>query len=106
MKRLNIKTSDGETFNVDLDVARQSQTIWTMLDDILIKESKENRGGEKTMPIFKEELTGPVFKKMLTWMEENRGKPRVVVPGDAMATPDFGRSVNPISTGGRLRQPN
>ena len=49
MKRLNIKTSDVETFNVDLDVARQSQTIWTMLDDLLIKESKENRDGEKTI---------------------------------------------------------
>ena len=56
-------------------MARQSQTILTMLDDLSIKELKQTRDGKHTIPLFKEELTGPVFKKMLVWMEENQGKP-------------------------------
>ena len=72
MKSLNIKTSDDQTFKVDWDVARQSQTIRTMLDDLGIEEDGDS---EDTIPLPNEEVTGPVFQKALEWCVKNRGKP-------------------------------
>ena len=72
MKTLNIKTADGESFKVEWDVSRQSQTIRTMLDDLGIEEEGD---GEDTIPLANEEITGPVFKKALVWMEKHRGQP-------------------------------
>ena len=62
MTPLTIKTADGTSFEVDFDVARQSQTIKTMLDDINVDESSD---GEKLLPLTNEEVTGPVFKNKL-----------------------------------------
>ena len=61
MKSLNIKTSDDQTFNVDWEVARQSQTIRTMLDDLGIDEDADS---EDTIPLPNEEVTG-LFSKRL-----------------------------------------
>ena len=72
MNLLTIKTADGHSFKVEFDVARKSQTIRTMLDDLNIEE---NGTGEKLLPLTNEEVTGPVFKTALVWMEENRDKP-------------------------------
>ena len=72
MKSLSIKTSDDQTFKVDWDVARQSQTIRTMLDDLGIEEDGDSND---TIPLPNEEVTGPVFQKALEWCEKNRGKP-------------------------------
>ena len=47
MKSLSIKTSDDQTFKLDWDVARQSQTIRTMLDDLGIEEDGDS---EDTIP--------------------------------------------------------
>ena len=75
-KTLIIKTADKETFNVELEVARQSQTIRNMLDDLNITEAQlGSAGSENTLPLTNEEITGPLFKKALIWMEKNRGKP-------------------------------
>ena len=72
MKVLNIQTADEEIFKVDMDVARQSVTIRTMLDNLGIEEDNDS---EDTIPILKDEVTGAVFEKCLVWMEKNRGKP-------------------------------
>ena len=72
MNSLTIKTADGHSFKVEFDVARQSQTIRTMLEDLNIEEDGT---GEKLLPLTNTEVTGPVFKTALVWMEENRGKP-------------------------------
>ena len=72
MKLLNIKTSDDQTFEVDWDVARQSQTIRTMLDDLGIEEDGDSND---TIPLPNEEVTGPVLQKALEWCKRNRGKP-------------------------------
>ena len=70
MKTLNIKTVDGESFKVEWEAARQSQTIRTMLDDLGIEEEGD---GEDTIPLANEEITGPVFKKALVWMDKHKG---------------------------------
>jgi S-phase kinase-associated protein 1 len=72
MKVLNITTSDGGNFKVDWDVARQSQTIRTMLDDLSIDEDSNN---EDTIPLANKEVTRAVFEKSLIWMKHNRGEP-------------------------------
>ena len=46
MTVLNIKTSDGQHFKLDWDVARQSQTVRKMLEVLKIKEDGD---GENTM---------------------------------------------------------
>jgi len=75
-KTLIIKTADKETFHVELEVARQSQTIRNMLDDLNITEAQiGSAGSENTLPLTNEEITGPLFKKALIWMEKNRGNP-------------------------------
>ena len=74
MKVLNIQTADEDIFKVDLDVARQSVTIRTMLDNLGIEEDNDS---EDTIPILKDEVTWAVFEKCLVWMEKNRGKPRI-----------------------------
>ena len=71
-KCLIIKTADKKTFKVEFEVARQSQTIRNMLDDLNIQEGGD---GENILPLTNEEITGPIFKKALIWMEKNRGKP-------------------------------
>ena len=72
MKTLNVTTPDGETFKLDWEVAKQSQTIRTMLDDLGIEEDGDS---EDTIPLPNEEVTGPVFQKALEWCKKNRGKP-------------------------------
>ena len=67
MKLINIQTSDSETFEVEWEAARQSQIIRKMLDDLSIEEN--------IIPISNEKVIGPVFKKALVWMENNRGYP-------------------------------
>ena len=61
MKTLNITTADGGKFELDWEVAKQSQTIRTMLDDLGIEDDDDC---ENTVPFFNEEVTGPVFKKL------------------------------------------
>ena len=47
-KTLIIKTADKETFHVEFEVARQSQTIRNMLDDLNIQEGGD---GDKILPL-------------------------------------------------------
>ena len=72
MKSLSIKTSDGHTFNVDWEVATQSQTIQKMLDYSAIDEDDN----EVTIG-FGKDITGPLLKKAMEWCEKNRGKPYI-----------------------------
>jgi hypothetical protein len=69
---LHIITADKKTFHVEFEVARQSQTIRNMLDDLNIQVGGD---GENILPLTNEEITGPILKKALVWMEKNRGKP-------------------------------
>lgn len=72
MTVLIIKTFDGQKFKVDWDVAQQSRTVRKMLEVLKIEKDGD---GENTIPLSYEKVTGPIFKKALAWMEENRGKP-------------------------------
>ena len=67
---LHIITTDKIMFHVEMEVAQQSQTIRNMLEKLNIQED-----GNNILPLTNEEITGPLFKKALIWMEKNRGKP-------------------------------
>ena len=54
---------------VDWDVARQSKTIPTMLDDLIVKEDAKS---EVTLFLYNKEVIRSDFKKALVWMEKNR----------------------------------
>ena len=72
MKVLNITTTDGGNFRVELDVARQSVTIQTMLEALNIDEDSNK---EDLVPLINNEVTKDAFAKSLVWMEHNQGKP-------------------------------
>ena len=72
MKTLNIKTSDGGSFQVDWDIIQKSQTIKTMVEDLGIDQDSIN---EDTIPLPNEEVTETVFKKVLQWCEKYRDVP-------------------------------
>ena len=71
IESVTINTIDSDTFVVDWDVARQSKTIRTMLDDLNIKEDAKS---EVTLFLYNKEVIGSDFKKALVWMEKNRSK--------------------------------
>ena len=71
MRLINIQTSDSEIVEVEWVAAQQSKIIRKMLDDLLTEENKI----PEPVSISNEKVTGPVFKKALVWMENNRGYP-------------------------------
>ena len=72
MKSLSIKTLDGGDFKVDWEVIQKSQTIKTMIEDLGIDQDSI---GEDTIPLSNEEITSEVFKKVVEWLEHDRGNP-------------------------------
>ena len=66
MNPLTIKTADNTSFKVEFDVAQQSQTIRTMLEDLNIEADGT---GERLLPLTNKEVTGDVFKKALVLMK-------------------------------------
>ena len=71
MRLINIQTSDSEIVEVEWVAAQQSKIIRKMLDDLLTEKNKI----PEPVSISNEKVTGPVFKKALVWMENNRGYP-------------------------------
>ena len=74
MKVLNITSADGETFKAEWDTALQSLTFKNLLEEMRIEKESNT---DDTIPITNDEVTGENFKKVLVWMEKNRGKPIV-----------------------------
>ena len=48
--KINIQSSDGENFKVDLDVAKMSITIRTMLEDLGV-EKEEDKDVDEVLPL-------------------------------------------------------
>ena len=55
---LHIITADKKTFHVEFEVARQSQTIRNMLDDLNIQEGGD---GDKILPLNNAHQLGLIF---------------------------------------------
>ena len=60
MNQITFKTADGESFKVDWDVARKSQTIRDMMDSLGIEQDSTN---EEAIPLPNKEIKGKIFQK-------------------------------------------
>ena len=70
MSTIKLQSNDGETFQVDLDIARQSLTIKTMLEDLGIVDSE---GPEETVPL--PNVSAEILKKIITWATQHKDDP-------------------------------
>merc|ERR1712166_1307850 len=57
---IKLQSSDGETFPVDVDIARQSVTIRTMLEDLGMEEEED-----EAVPL--PNVNAAILKKVIQW---------------------------------------
>ena len=69
MSTIKLQSNDGAIFQVDLDIARQSLTIKTMLEDLGIGESEE----EEAVPL--PNVSADILKKIIEWAAQHRLDP-------------------------------
>ena len=68
MPVIKLKSSDGEVFSVDVEVAKASVTIKTMIDDLGLKEEDSE---EVPLP----NVTASILKKVIEWAEHHKDDP-------------------------------
>ena len=69
MPNIKLQSSDDEIYTVDIDVAKMSETIKTMMDDLGIDESKDIQD-VLTLPV-----TSSVLRIVTEWATEHRDDP-------------------------------
>jgi len=70
MPQVTLSSSDGETFAVDVEVARMSSTIRTMLDDLGL--AGEGPADEETIPL--PNVRGEILRLVLNWCTHHKVK--------------------------------
>jgi len=68
MPVIKLKSSDGEVFDVDVEVAKASVTIKTMLDDLGIEEDDQ-----EVVPL--PNVNSTILKKVIEWAKYHRDDP-------------------------------
>ena len=68
MPSIKLQSSDGETFPVDVEIAKQSITIKTMLEDLGMDEDDE-----ESVPL--PNVNAPILKKVLQWATYHKDDP-------------------------------
>jgi S-phase kinase-associated protein 1 len=68
MAIIKLKSSDGETFSVDVDVAKASVTIKTMLEDLGIEDDDQ-----EVVPL--PNVNSTILKKVIAWAEYHKDDP-------------------------------
>ncbi|XP_031635041.1 S-phase kinase-associated protein 1-like [Contarinia nasturtii] len=85
MSKITFQSSDGEKFEVDIEVAKMSNTIKIMLDECGIEA-----GDGAILPV--PQVNADILNRVLKWSEHHKGE---TIPTDA--DDDNGASNNPIS---------
>ena len=67
MSTIKLQSYDGEIFQVDLEIARQSLTIKTMLEDLDITDNEE------TVPL--PNMSAEILKKIIEWATQHKDDP-------------------------------
>lgn len=66
---LKLQSSDGKTFEVNINAAKQSTTIKTMLNDLGI----ENEAEDQVVPL--PNVTSSILEKIIEWATEHKEDP-------------------------------
>lgn len=68
MPNIKLQSSDGETFDVDIAIAKQSGTISTMLEDLGVDEEDDD-------PVPLPNVSAMILKKVITWCKHHKDDP-------------------------------
>ncbi len=68
MPNMRLQSSDGETFTLDVEIAKQSQTIKNMLEDLGVDDEEE-----ETVPL--PNVNAAILKKIITWCTYHKDDP-------------------------------
>merc|ERR1712025_630076 len=68
MPNIKLQSSDGEIFEVDVEIAKQSVTIKTMLEDLGMDEDEE-----EAVPL--PDVNAAILKKVIHWCTYHKDEP-------------------------------
>eukprot|EP00112_Aurelia_sp_Birch-Aquarium-sp1_P008237 Seg1902.8 transcript_id=Seg1902.8/GoldUCD/mRNA.D3Y31 product="S-phase kinase-associated protein 1" protein_id=Seg1902.8/GoldUCD/D3Y31 len=68
MPNIKLQSSDGEIFDVDVEVAKASMTIRTMLEDLGISEADDE-------PVPLPNVNAGILGKVITWARHHKDDP-------------------------------
>ena len=71
--RINIQSSDGVNFKVDLDVAKKSFTIRKMLENLSVEQDTEEEEVKIVLPL--PHIDAEVLDKVIDWCTEHKNDP-------------------------------
>ena len=66
---IKLQSSDGEVFQVDVEIAQKSITIKTMLEDLGLTEE------DNDIPVPLPNVNAAILKKVLEWATHHKNKP-------------------------------
>ena len=76
MPSIRLQSSDGETFPVDVEIARKSITIRTMLEDL----GMEDQDDDEVVPL--PNVNAAILKKVIDWSTYHKDDPAPVEDDD------------------------
>ena len=71
--KITIQSSDGDNFKVDLDAAKKSVTIRTMLEDLGVEANNEEDEVKEVLPL--PNIDSEVLRKVIDWCEQHKNDP-------------------------------
>ena len=69
MPSIKLQSSDGEIFEVDVEVAKQSVTVKTMLEDL----GMDDEGDDDPVPL--PNVNAAIFQKAIQWCTHHKDNP-------------------------------
>ena len=69
MPNIQLQSADGEIFKVDVEIAKQSVTIKTMLEDL----GMDDAGEEEVVPL--PNVNAAILKKVIQWAQYHKDDP-------------------------------
>ena len=74
MTQIKLVSKDGQSFSVDTAVAKKSETIKTMLEDLGLEEG----GDDEPVPL--PNVSGPILEMVIRWAEHHVNDPPAADP--------------------------
>ena len=68
MPQIKLQSSDSETFEVDVEIAKKSETIKTMLEDLGLDDDDDE-------PIYLPNVNAAILRKVIEWATHHKDDP-------------------------------